>query len=227
MPWSTCYSKDMRKPYISRGDIAIALGGIITAIGLQALTWLGNGDLSYGPHPLLIGTESMLAAMLALTIARPSLLVTSFYRRVSFVILALISIENVASVGLIIERLVSDPQVVGYQLLGTAIAIYLTNMIVFALWYWEIDSPGFSGKRWSRHDQDFLFTQQRPDSQYRDWRPNLLDYLYLSVTNAINLAPADTVPLTRQAKLLMGSQALISITTLALVIARSVNIIGQ
>lgn len=217
----------MKTPHITRGDLAIALGGLVAAIGLQALSWQTNGNLNYGPHPVLIGTEFVLAAMLMLTIVKPILLTTSFYRMLSFGLLALISIENVWSIAAILKRLVSDPEIIGYQLLGTAIAIFLTNIIVYALWYWEIDSPGFSGRRWSKHDQDFVFTQQKHETRVGGWQPNLFDYLYLSITNAINFAPADTVPITRQAKLLMGSQALISVTTLALVIARSVSIIGQ
>lgn len=217
----------MKKPHITRSDLAIALCSLVAAIGLQLVAWYGNGNLSYGPHPLLIVTEFALAIVLAMTVFRPTLLVTGFYRLLSFALLALISIENVSSIALILKRLISDPQIVGYQLLGTAIAIFLTNIIVFALWYWEIDSPGFSGKRWSKHDQDFLFAQQRKSEGFDHWQPNLIDYLYLSVTNAINFAPADSAPLTRQAKALMGAQALISVTTLALIIARSVNIIGQ
>lgn len=217
----------MNKPHISHSDLAIALTGLLIAIGLQVLTWLINGDTSYGPHLLLIVTEFTLVMVLVATLIKRALLATSFFRIGSFTLLALISIENVASIGLILDRLISDPQIVGHQLLGMAIAIFITNIIVFALWYWEIDSPGFSGRRWSKHDRDFLFIQQRLAKDYQGWEPNLIDYLYISLTNAINFAPADTVPITRQAKLLMGTQALISITTLALVVARSVNIIGQ
>jgi uncharacterized membrane protein len=102
----------------------------------------------------------------------------------------------------------------------------MTNIIVFAMWYWEIDSPGLTRTKWSVHDKDFQFTQQNMKKEFPNWQPEFIDYLYLSTTNAINFAPADTKPLTRSAKLLMGSQALISVFTLALVIARSVSILG-
>jgi uncharacterized membrane protein len=95
------------------------------------------------------------------------------------------------------------------------------------LWYWEIDSPGLSGKRWSKHDKDFQFTQQDMKSEFPNWSPEFGDYLYLSVTNALNFAPADTRPITRQAKYLMAGQAVVSVFTLALVIARSVSILGS
>lgn len=98
---------------------------------------------------------------------------------------------------------------------------------MFALWYWEIDSPGLSGRKWSKHDQDFQFTQQDPGNTFPSWQPTFIDYLYLSLTNAINFAPADARPLTPQAKALMGTQALVSVFTLALVVARSVSILGS
>ncbi len=217
----------MKVPHITRGELAVALGALITALGLQISTWLMNGDTGYGPHVLIVATELALTAVMAFAMFRPSLLMSAPYRLVSFGLLGLISIENASSIAMIIDLLVGNSELVGYRLLGTAIAIFFTNIIVFSLWYWEIDSPGFSGARWSRHDQDFLFSQQIHSHMFPGWRPNFVDYLYLSITNAINFAPADTVPITRQAKLLMGTQALISVTTLALVIARSVSIIGQ
>ena len=112
------------------------------------------------------------------------------------------------------------------QLLSAALAIFVTNIIVYALWYWEIDSPGLTRKRWSKFDKDFQFTQQDLPNEFPDWQPEFLDYLYLAITNAINFAPADTRPITRQAKMLMASQAIVSVFTLALVIARSVSILS-
>jgi hypothetical protein len=107
-----------------------------------------------------------------------------------------------------------------------AIAIFITNIIVFALWYWEIDSPGLSGSKWSKNNQDFLFTQQDLGKDFANWQPSFIDYLYLSVTNAINFAPADSRPITHQAKVLMGTQALVSVFTLALILARSIGVLG-
>ena len=109
---------------------------------------------------------------------------------------------------------------------GTIIKIFLTYIIVFGLWYWEIDSPGLTGRSWTKNDKDFQFTQQDLPREFPSWQPVFLDYLYLSVTNAINFASADAKPLTLQAKGLMGIQALVSVFTLALLIARSINILG-
>jgi hypothetical protein len=143
--------------------------------------------------------------------------------------LGLISAENISSVIIVLRLLVTEGGIIsGYNLLASAIAIFLTNIIVFALWYWEIDSPGLSGKKWSKHDKDFQFTQQDiGEKEFKNWQPSFPDYLYLSLTNAINFAAADARPLSHAAKLLMGIQALVSVSTLALIIARSVSILGQ
>lgn len=214
--------------HVSRRDFLLAQAALIVAIGLQVITWINNGNVSFGPHPIIILSELALAVVLGLMVMHPTLAGKSIYRTASFTLLGLISIENVTAVALVLRQLVTNVHTLtGYQLLGSALAIFLTNIIVFALWYWEIDSPGMSGRRWSKHDRDFLFLQQDKPADYPDWQPNFIDYLYHSVTNAINFAPADTRPITREAKILMGTQALISVTTLALIVARSASILGQ
>lgn len=218
----------MHIPHVSKKDLYLAQLALYIAIGLQFITWATSRNLNYGPHPVLIVTELVLATILGLSARQPQLLHRSIYRTLSFVMLGLISAENISSVVIVIRMLITENDVVnGHNLLVSAIAIFLTNIIVFALWYWEIDSPGLSGKKWSKHDKDFQFTQQDLAKDFPGWQPTFPDYLYISVTNAINFAPADTRPLTTQAKALMGIQALVSVLTLALVVARSVSILGQ
>jgi uncharacterized membrane protein len=215
-------------PHVSRSELFLAQLVLYIAIGLQISTWVTSGDLSYGPHPLIIISELVLVTILGLSARHPEALKRSVYRSLSFLMLGLISAENISSVIIVLRFLVTESNLIdGYNLLASAIAIFLTNIIVFALWYWEIDSPGLSGKKWSRHDKDFQFTQQDNPQEFRNWQPSFPDYLYLSVTNAINFAAADVRPLTHSAKLLMGIQALVSVSTLALIIARSVSILGQ
>lgn len=215
-------------PHVSRSELFLAQLVLYIAIGLQISTWVTSGDLSYGPHPLIIISELVLVTILGLSARHPEALKRSVYRSLSFLMLGLISAENISSVIIVLRLLVTESSLInGYNLLASAIAIFLTNIIVFALWYWEIDSPGLSGKKWSRHDKDFQFTQQDNPQEFRSWQPSFPDYLYLSVTNAINFAAADARPLTHTAKLLMGIQALVSVSTLALIIARSVSILGQ
>ncbi len=106
-------------------------------------------------------------------------------------------------------------------------AIWLTNVLVFALWYWELDRGGpVTRMLGARKHPDFLFAQMAsPEVAPEDWEPMFLDYFYLSFTNATAFSPTDTLPLTRWAKMLMLLQSAVSLATVALVIARAVNIL--
>lgn len=213
---------------IKKSELILAQAVLLIAILLQIAVYSISRHLSFGPHYIIIATEIILAILLGLTSMQRHDKTHSLHRSISVALLALISIANISSFVLVARSLIVGlADISGYELLVSALAIFLTNIIVFGLWYWEIDSPGLTGSKWSKNDKDFQFTQQDISQDFPDWQPSFADYLYLSSTNALNFAPADTKPLTTQAKLLMGSQALISVFTLALIVARSVNIIGQ
>ena len=212
---------------IGRGELWLAQSALFVAIILQVAAWALNPDLAYGPHNLIAVVEVALSVIIGLNASKRHLHRTSLYRTFSFVLLGIVSAANIMSFFLVAKLLILTDQVVsGRQLIIAALAIFLTNIIVFALWYWEIDSPGLSGHKWSHHDKDFQFTQQDMPHEFPDWQPGFIDYAYLSVTNAINFAPADTKPITTQAKCLMAVQALVSVFTLALILARSISILG-
>jgi hypothetical protein len=101
-------------------------------------------------------------------------------------------------------------------------------VIVFGLWYWELDRGGPSARHDPHHrEPDFLFPQMAtPGSARPDWAPGFLDYLYVSFTNATAFSPTDTMPLTPLAKSLMAVQSAASLLTVALVAARAVNILS-
>jgi uncharacterized membrane protein len=212
---------------IERKELWLAQAALFVAILLQVAAWVINPELTYGPHNLIVGTEIALAIMLGLTAGRRHLQKSALYRNLSFILLGLISFANITSFVLVARLLIFDSGILsGRELLLAALAIFITNIIIFALWYWEIDSPGLSGRRWSKHDKDFQFTQQDIGKDFVNWQPSFIDYLYLSTTNAINFAPADSRPISAQAKILMGTQALVSAFTVALILARSISIIG-
>jgi uncharacterized membrane protein len=211
---------------ITKRELIHAQLALVAAIVLQIVVLLVNSSLTLGPQYLLIATELGMAVLLlaSLNVHKPSNL--KFHHLTAGAVLAFISFANIGTLLFVLYSLIVDHAIVsGVELLTSAIAIFLTNIIVYALWYWEIDSPGLTSKRWSKHDKDFQFTQQDMKNEFPSWKPEFVDYLYLSVTNAINFAPADAKPLTRSAKLLMASQALVSVFTLALVLARSVSIL--
>lgn len=106
-------------------------------------------------------------------------------------------------------------------------AIWLTNVIVFAMWYWDLDRGGPAARANAmRPYPDFLFAQMTVDHLSKpDWTPEFIDYLYLSFTNATAFRPTDTLPMARWAKLTMMLQSTVSLCLVALVIARAVNIL--
>ena len=118
----------------------------------------------------------------------------------------------------------------GRQLLLGGVQIWWTNVIVFALWYWELDGGG--PPAWLRDPQaprDFAFVQMTdPEVAKPGWRPPLFRLLgYVSFTNASAFSPTDTLPLSATAKWLMLVESSISLLTLLLVAARAVNILAR
>lgn len=212
---------------ISRTELLQVQVALLIAIVLQVVVWKLNHGIFSVPQALIVGTELVLALTIGFTVNKSKRKVRNIHHNASLILLALITAANISSLAIVLRMLVIDHAVVnGMELLSSALAIFMTNIIVFALWYWEVDSPGLTQRRWSHSDKDFQFIQQDMDKEFKQWRPEFGDYLYLSLTNAINFAPADTRPLTRSAKMLMGAQALVSVFTLALVLARAVSILG-
>jgi uncharacterized membrane protein len=204
-----------------RVPVAIAVG---VAIALEVL--LPN-KLVIHPSWLLPALEGgLLVGLTAVNPGRISRTSTAL-RAASVMLIALISIANAWSTAELIRGLINGTagENAGV-LLARAASIYITNIIVFSLWYWEWDRGGpVARAKAARPYIDFLFPQMtKPELVSPDWEPTYADYLYLSFTNATAFSPTDVMPLSRWAKMLMLVQAAISLLTLALVIARAVNI---
>jgi uncharacterized membrane protein len=150
-------------------------------------------------------------------------------RLASLTLAGLITLANVWSVVHLVILLVqggagtSNPG----SLLITGGAIWLTNIIAFALWYWEFDRGGPVARAHAQKTYpDFQFVQMTaPEMAPPEWEPAFADYLYLAFTNAAAFSPTDVMPLSRWAKLAMTLQSCISIVTVVLVVARAVNIL--
>lgn len=119
----------------------------------------------------------------------------------------------------------------GEDLLLAASEIWLTNIIVYALWFWEIDGNGPDARVHADFETrprraDFLFPQMSLDPDVRrrlNWRPKFIDYVYLAFTNATAFSPADTFPLTPLAKILMMAESLGSLVTIVLIASRAIG----
>lgn len=198
--------------------------GIAAAIALQLSL---PEHLTTTPSWLLPVAEVVLVAGLVLAdpgrISRRS----TPLRTASLVLIALITTANaVSAVRLIVGLIEGTETETPARLLAAGAAIWLTNVIVFALWYWDLDRGGPAARARGEGLPDFVFPQmQAPDLTREDWEPEFVDYLYLSFTNATAFSPTDVMPYTRWTKMTMMTQSVISLTTVALVIARAVNIL--
>jgi uncharacterized membrane protein len=197
---------------------------ILTAIGIQLSL---PGRLTVGPSWLIPALEALLLAGMFFATPRQLEREHTGRRRAALTLTALVSGANVYSLVALTHFLLRHSTPNPRELIVSGVLIWLTNVLIFALWYWEIDRGG-AGKRAAGNDRapDFLFPQMSDDTiEPLDWRPKFIDYLYVSLTNATAFSPTDTMPLTGMAKSVMGIQSLVSIVTLGLVISRAVNIL--
>jgi hypothetical protein len=208
------------------GEHRLPVAGVVAvAIALQIAL---PPRFSFHPQWLLPALEG--AVLLGLSIANPTRITRTsrVLRSASVSLLALTSLANGWSAAELARAILerhggTDP----IPLLADGSAIYLTNIIVFALWYWEWDRGGpVARSKGLRPYPDFLFPQMAtPEMSPRNWRPSFFDYLYVSLTNATAFSPTDTMPMAVWAKMLMAGQSLVALVTVALVVSHAVNIL--
>jgi hypothetical protein len=182
-------------------------------------------------HPYWVLPAVQAALLIVLVMVNPRRIdrESKALRWLALTFAALLSVANGWSVArLAIGITQGNTSTTPARLLVTGAMIWLTNVIVFGLWYWEFDRGGPVARA--------LNTKQYPDFQFvqmvsppvmvpPDWEPHFVDYLYLGFTNAAAFSPTDVMPLSRWAKIAMTAQSAISIVTVALVVSRAVNIL--
>ena len=148
-------------------------------------------------------------------------------RWLSLGMIAVVSAANSASIILLVHLLVNGAHANASTLLRAAVHMWVVNVLVFALWYWQLDGGGpLSRPTCVPRERDFLFPQHTESALMEGgWHPLFLDYLYVSFTNAAAFSPTDTMPLSRWAKMLMLVQSAISLALAVMVVARAVNIL--
>jgi hypothetical protein len=210
----------------TRGENRFAVGtAVLVVIVIQVAIAKG---LSLHPEYLVPGLE--VALFVLLSIGNPVRLEreSALLRAAGLALVTAASVAVAWSAWTLVWRLLhGTAPAKPVELLLNGGGIWLMNVIVFALWYWELDRGGPAARASARKiHPDFLFSQMTvPELVRRDWEPGFVDYLYLSFTNATAFSPTDTLPLSRWAKLAMMFQSLISLVTVALVVARAVNIL--
>jgi len=145
-------------------------------------------------------------------------------RILTFVAVGAVTLALIGSLGLLISGLPShkDPP---RTLLLSAGLLWITNVLVFALWYWKLDGGGPIGREKPGVRSAFLFPQMMAHVRDQVWYPVFLDYLYLAFNTSTAFSPTDTAVLSRWAKVLMMLQSMISLSIIALLAARAVNVL--
>jgi hypothetical protein len=180
-------------------------------------------NLSVGPSWLLFAIVVILLIPILATYRRGRYMAT---RILTLVANGVITVAMIASLVLLVKGIpehLETPR----ALLGSASALWGTNILVFALWYWELDAGGplTRDQPHALSDSSFLFPQMLgKEEKTSTWKPNFVDYLFLSFNTSTAFSPTDTAVLSRWAKVGTMLQSLISLTIVALLAARAVNI---
>lgn len=207
---------------------------VIVAIALYALL---PQSLLVGPRLLIPTLELILLIVVVTTNPWRLNRQTRLTRLASLALAILIVTANLVALGLLIHALVVAETKQAGQLLLAALQVWATNVIAFALIYWDLDRGGPVARAQSRREElplaDFRFSQdengdtiievKNGSSEIADWIPTFVDYLYVSTTNSSAFSPTDTMPLTSRVKILMATQATAALLTSLLVIARAVG----
>jgi hypothetical protein len=186
-------------------------------------------SLSAGPDWLLI---VVIAVLLIPTVWARRRGMDKVNRVMGYLLTSIVTLDMIWSLSLLVAALPAHRQA-PQELLRSAAALWVTNILVFASWYWRLDAGGPRERelRGVHTDGAFLFPQMTLDQQAKRemgeqcWSPGFVDYLFLAFNTSTAFSPTDCPVLSTWAKLLMMVQALISLTTVALLAARAVNIL--
>ncbi|MFG1811537.1 hypothetical protein [Streptomyces sp. NPDC049040] len=215
------------------------LPGVIATLVAIALYLVLPGSLLVAPRYVLPLLEALLLVPLVAFNPKRLTRQTRTTRALSLGLVAVIAAGNLTALGLLVHELVDAGAKDGRSLLVAALQVWLTNIIVFGLAYWELDRGGPVSRTQAERSQlplaDFRFSQDENDDAVQevadgasgssDWVPTLVDYLYVSVTNSTAFSPTDTMPLSTRAKIMMSVQSIAALMTSLLVIARAVSLL--
>jgi uncharacterized membrane protein len=221
-------SKQAQKQWGTAAKTESRIPTTIAVLIAAMVNYFLPGRYIVGPNWLVPAIEIAIIIPLFISAPRRTANETRLQQAMAIAIIAVANLANTASLVLLIHQLIYQSKGIdGTTLLLSAAAIWGTNIIVFGLWYWELDRGGPDDRLRAAHAQpDFLFPQMStPGCTVEDWSPKFIDYLFVAFTNATAFSPTDTMPLTPWAKVLMMLQALSSLATIVIVAARGINIL--
>jgi hypothetical protein len=196
----------------------LALGGLYAVLPLPVIV---------GPRWLLLALEAPVLPFLEVVRHADLRISPRVVRAIAVALLSLATLLIAASVGIMITTLVVGKVLTARDLLSAAAELWGANVVIFALWYWELDQGGPQRRRRPDHPApDFRFPQQLgPDIGPPGWSPSFVDYMFVAFTTATTFGPSDTLPLTGRVKVLMMVEALTSLLLVAVLAARAIGIL--
>ena len=199
-----------------------------TAVAVAIALGLALPDtLTLGPPVLLPAVDLVLLFVLVVVVPRRATRHDRRRRMFTLTVVGVVSATTIVSLARLAHYLVAGGRVGGERLIESGALLWLTLVLLFAVFYWEFDGGGPVARMQHPDFPDFLFPAlDSPAHVPANWRPGFVDYFYLSLTNSVAFSPTDTLPLTGTAKVLMGIQSITALMTLGLVVARAVNILG-
>jgi hypothetical protein len=212
---------------------------VFMLVTIEALSGFLSSSLTVGkltPNEDILPSRAMYGAWVGIVILMLLITVTLWLvnhrRRLRLAIFAtntLLTVQLFVATLLLVVRLLQSVKITVAVLIGDALIIFLTNILIFALWYWFIDSANThffkttDGVSW-----DFLFPQRQTNYPgYEAWVPHFFDYLFLAYSTSVAFSAADTLPLSRAAKILMITQSAISLIAITAVIGTAINILAS
>lgn len=181
---------------------------------------LVSAQLRVGPPWLLFAIVAIANVPLTIVVLRGR---HDLARPAGLALLTLITLAVIASAALLAIRLPSKG-VPAPALLRDAVLLWVSNLLTFALWYWEIDTGGPAKRRRHHVSTDFIFPQMTEGGSHaRAWSPGFVDYLFLAFNTSTAFSPTDTMVLSRRAKVLMMTQSLVSLLVIGVLVARAIN----
>jgi hypothetical protein len=215
------------------------LPAAIAVLSAIALYTLLPNQLLLGPRLVVPALEIVL--FVPLVIANPTRMTreSRALRRLAIGLVLLIAAANAVVLVLLVQELVTGRASQGTSLLLAAGQVWTTNILVFALAYWELDRGGSVRRTHTPRPRlpaaDFRFPQDEDHDAITEvaqrsslksgWMPGYLDYLYVSITNSSAFSPTDTMPLSPRAKMLMATQSVSALVLSVLVISRGISLL--
>lgn len=198
---------------------------------LVALATIGALHAALPDRLAMVQPRYLLLVLIALLIVPGEMLHRkgkhNFCVYISYTVLAVLTTAMAYSVIILVEA-IPKGQIAPQHLLSSAVILWVTNIVVFAAWYWRLDAGGpHKRDAIGNHTEGaFLFPQmQLPDDGKEKWTPRFIDYLFLAFSTSTALSPTDSPVMSRWAKVLMMIQSMIALTIVALLAARAVNIL--